>query len=293
MLVWLNGRWLRAQDARVPALDRGLLHGDGLYDTWRTYDGVPFAVAAHIRRLTAAARVLRLPSPGPAALWEGLSRQIAARNGVRDAAVRLTFTRGAAGELLVPERVPPPTRLLTIRPLAPDLAQTQARGIGVLLLPFPRDAAPPWGSLKLVGKASGVVGRMLAQRRGAQEALYVTADGEVTEATTANLFLVERGRVVTPPTNGALLGGVTRDLVVRLARRAGIVVREERVTVARLRRAAEVFITASTVEVLPVVLLDGRRIGAGRPGPITQALQQGYRAAVAAALARARIAASR
>ena len=104
MLVWLNGRWLRAQDARVPALDRGLLHGDGLYDTWRTYDGVPFAVAAHIRRLTAATRVLRLPTPGPAALWERLSRQIAARNGVRDAAVRLTLTRGAAGELLVPER---------------------------------------------------------------------------------------------------------------------------------------------------------------------------------------------
>jgi len=276
VLVWLNGRWLRAQDARVPALDRGLLHGDGLYDTWRTYDGVPFAVAAHIRRLTAAARVLRLPSPGPAALWEGLSRQIAARNGVRDAAVRLTFTRGAAGELLVPERATPPTRLLTIRPLAPDLAQTQALGIGVLLLPFPRDAAPPWGSLKLVGKASGVVGRMLAQRRGAQEALYVTADGAVTEAT-----------------NGALLGGVTRDLVVRLARRVGIVVREERVTVARLRRAAEVFITASTVEVLPVVLLDGRRVGAGRPGPITLALQERYRAAVSATLARARIAASR
>jgi branched-subunit amino acid aminotransferase/4-amino-4-deoxychorismate lyase len=293
VLVWLNGRWLRAQDARVPALDRGLLHGDGLYDTWRTYDGVPFAVAAHIRRLTAATRVLRLPPPGPAAMWDRLARQLAAHNGVRDAAVRLTLTRGAAGEHLVPERAAPPTRLLTIRPLARDLAQTQARGIAVVLLPFPRDAAPPWGGLKLVGKASGVVGRMLAQRRGAQEALYVTADGEVTEATTANLFMVERGRVVTPPTNGALLGGVTRDLVVRLARRAGMVVHEEPVTVARLRRAAEVFITASTVEVLPVVLLDGHRVGAGRPGPITLALQEAYRAAVSAALARARIAASR
>ena len=163
----------------------------------------------------------------------------------------------------------------------------------MVLLPFPRDAAAPWGALKLVGHASAVAGRLLARRRGAQEGLYVTADGEVTEATTANLFLVERGRLVTPVAAGGLLVGVTRDLVVRLARRAGLVVREERVTAARLRRAAEVFLTASTVEIMPVVRLDGRRVGAGRPGPITLALQERYRAAVSAALARTRIAASR
>ncbi len=293
MLVWLNGRWLRAEDARVPALDRGLLHGDGLYDTWRTYDGVPFAVAAHVRRLAAAARVLRLPPPGPAAVWERRARQLAARNGLRDAAVRLTLTRGAAGEFLVPERTAPPTRLLTIRPLSPTLAEQQARGIGVVLLPFPRDAAAPWGGLKLVGHASAVVGRLLARRRGAQEGLYVTAEGEVTEATTANLFLVERGRLITPAAAGNLLVGVTRDLVMRLARRTGLEVREERVAASRLGRAGEVFLTASTVEIMPVVRLDGRRVGTGRPGPITQALQARYHAAVGAALSRARVAGSR
>ena len=186
----------------MPALDRGLLHGDGLYDTWRTYDGVPFAVAAHIRRLAAAARVLRLPPPGPAAVWERRAASSPPATASRDAAVRLTLTRGAAGEFLVPERPAPPTLLLTVRPLSPTLAEQQTRGIGVVLLPFPRDAAAPWGGLKLVGHASAVVGRLLARRRGAQEGLYVTADGEVTEATTANVFIVERGRLVTPAAGG-------------------------------------------------------------------------------------------
>src|SRR5262249_18179989 len=127
---------------------------------------------------------------------------------------------------------------------------------------------------------------------------HAPAGGGVTEATPANLFLVERGQLVTPAAAGNLLGGVTRDLVLRLARRAGLVVREERVAAARLRRADEVFLTASTIEIMPVVRLDGRRVATGRPGPITQALQAAYRAAVGVPLShasgpRARIAGSR
>lgn len=293
MLVWLNGRWLPAREARVTVLDRGLLHGDGLYDTWRTYDGEPFAVAAHLRRLAAAARVLRLPPPGPAEVWARRARAIVRRNGLTDATVRLTITRGAGGDSLVPRRRTRPTLLMSIRRLPADLAEQQAHGIAAVLLPFPRDVGAPWAGLKLLGHPSAVVGRILALRRGAHEGLYVTADGEVTEGTASNLFLVERGRVVTPPATGSVLGGVTRDLVLRLARRAALPVREESIAVARLRRAAEVFITASTVEILPVVRLDGRRIGPPRPGPVTMALQQRYRAAVATLLGRARVAASR
>jgi branched-subunit amino acid aminotransferase/4-amino-4-deoxychorismate lyase len=296
VLVWLNGRWLPARDARVSALDRGLLHGDGLYDTWRTYDGEPFAVAAHLRRLAAAARMLRLPPPAPASLWAQRARSLVARNGLRDATVRLTITRGAAGEFLVPARAAAPTRLLTVRHLPADLAAQQTNGIAAVLLPFPRDVAPPWGGLKLLGHPSAVIGRMLAHRRGAREGLYLTPDGDVTEGTASNLFMVHGGAVVTPPTAGAVLGGVTRDLVVRLARRAGLPVREEAIPAVRLRRAAEIFVTASTVEILPIVRLDGRRVRTGRPGAVTRALQDAYRRTVATALSRAagaRVAASR
>jgi len=294
VLVWLNGRCLHARDARLSVLDRGLLHGDGLYDTWRTYDGEPFAVAAHLRRLAAAARQLRLPPPGPAAVWTSRARRLVARNGLRDATIRLTITRGTAGDFLVPDRAAAPTQLLTVRRLPTDLAAQQAHGIAAVLLPFSRDVAPPWGGLKLLGHPSAVVGRMMAVHRGAREGLYVTAGGEVTEGTTSNLFLVEGGSLVTPPAAGDVLGGVTRDLVLRLAHRAGIGVREERISLARLRRATELFLTASTIEILPIVRLDGRRVRSGRPGTVTRTLQEAYRRTVAAMLARTpRVAASR
>jgi branched-subunit amino acid aminotransferase/4-amino-4-deoxychorismate lyase len=221
------------------------------------------------------------------------ARQLVRRNGLRDGTVRLTVTRGAAGDYLVPDRPARPTQLLTVRRLPPDLAEQQALGIAAMLLPFPRDVTPPWGRFKLLGHASAVLGRMLAGRHGAREGLYVTTDGEVTEGTTSNLFLVERGVVVTPPLASGVLGGVTRDLVLRVARRAGLAGREEPCPVTRLRAADEAFVTSSTVEILPMVRLDGRQLGGGRPGPVTGALQERYRAAVAASIRRARVAGSR
>ncbi|HLY37244.1 MAG TPA: aminotransferase class IV, partial [Candidatus Binatia bacterium] len=257
MLVWLNGRFVAARDATVSALDRGLLHGDGVYDTWRTYGGVPFAVAAHVRRIAGAARTLGLPRPGDARAWERRSRALVARCGLRDAAVRLTITRGAAGDALVPVRGPRPTVLLTARPLPADLARRQTNGIAAVVLPFPRDASAAWGHVKLVGHASAVVGRVAAARRGAAEGLYVTPAGDVTEATSANVFVVEGNRLVTPPLAAGVLPGVTRALVLAVARRLGLHVREERLPLARVRRAREIFLTGSTVELLPVVRLDG------------------------------------
>src|SRR5205823_13291533 len=137
VLVWLNGRFLPARDARVSALDRALLHGDGLYDTWRTYGGVPFATAAHTRRLAVATRALGLPAPGPARLWERRVRGLLARSGLTDAAVRLTVTRGTAGEALAPEGRARPTLLLTVRRLPTHLARRQREGVPVVLLTFP------------------------------------------------------------------------------------------------------------------------------------------------------------
>jgi branched-subunit amino acid aminotransferase/4-amino-4-deoxychorismate lyase len=282
VLVWLNGRLVPAGAARVPALDRGLLHGDGVYDTWRTYGGTPFAVAAHVRRLAIAARVLGLSPPGTASVWEARSRLLLRRNRLADAAIRLTITRGPAGEPLLPERRARPTVLLTVRRLPADLARRKARGVTAVRLPFPRDAGPPWGGLKLVGHASAVAGRLLAARRHADEGLYVTAAGDVTEATTANVFVVVDDALVTPALDAGILPGVTRGLVLRLARRAGLRVHEHPLTAARMRRARECFLTASTVEVLPIVRLDGRPVGDGRPGPITRFLQARYAAHVAA-----------
>jgi len=289
MVVWLNGRFVPASRARVSALDRGLLHGDGVYDTWRTYDGEPFAVPAHHRRLRAAARLLGLPRLEPAARWVERSRQLIARNGLPDATLRLTVTRGVAGEGVLPTASVAPTLLLSLRPLPPDLARQQAEGIAVVTLPFPRDNAPWWGGVKLLGHASAVAGKLYAARAGAVEGLYVTPEGQVTEGTTSNLVLVEGRRLVTAPLASGVLGGVTRDLVLRLARRDGLVVREEPIAVRRLRRADEILITASTIEVVPVVRLDGHPVGSATPGPMTRRLQQLYREAVTRTVSRSAI----
>ena len=217
-----------------------------------------------------------------------------ARNGLPDAAVRLTLTRGAAGDTLTPERRIRPTLLLTVRPLPIDLAARQRDGVRVIVLPFPRETAPPWGGLKLIGHPSAALGRLLAARRGAVEGLYVNSAGEVTEATSANVFIRERDAVVTPPLSAGILPGVTRTLVLDLARRARLTPREEVIPLARLRRAREVFLTASTTEILPVVRLGDQRVGDGQPGAITRLLQAGYARHVVGALRRAaRIAGAR
>ena len=288
MLVWLNGHFLRAQDARISALDRGLLHGDGVYDTWRAYSARSFALGAHLRRLRHAAHVLDLPSPEAEAIWARRCRLLLRRNHLFDATLRLTITRGTTGVGLDPEGRTRPTLLLHARPLPSDLAKRQRDGIGVVLLPFPRDAGPAWGSLKLLGHVSAVRGRQLATRRKAHDGLYVTSAGDVTEATGANLFIVEHDRIVTPPERMGILAGVTRAIVLRLARRARLEGREEPISVARLRRAHEVFLTASTVEILPVVRIETRLVRRGASGPITRLLQGHYTAHVRATLARQR-----
>jgi D-amino acid aminotransferase len=286
VFVWLNRRLVAARDAQVSVLDRGLLHGDGVYDTWRTYGGTPFMVAAHLRRLTAAARALGLPRPGSALAWERRTRLLVAQNALGDAGVRLTITRGAAGMNLIPETRARPTVLLAARRLPPALDEHRRRGIAAVLLPFARDASPWWGALKTVGHPSAVLGRLAAARRRAFEGLYVTPEGMVTEATSANLFVVERGAIVTPPCTAGVLPGVTRAVVMALARRAGLRVEQDDIPVRRLRRAREIFLTGSTIEVLPVVALDGRPVRDGRPGPVARLLQERYTARVAVAVGR-------
>lgn len=281
MLVWLNGRVVDARRARISALDRGLLHGDGVYDTWRTYGGRPFAIARHLARLAAATRRLELPAPGNAALWTARTRELLARNRMADGTMRLTITRGDAGSGPSPDRGAPPTRLLTVRPLPSNLDALHARGVSAVLLPFARDAGAGWGAVKLVGHASAVVGKLRAARRGAFEGLYVTPDGFVTEGTTSNVFAVARGVLVTPPADGTILRGVTRDLVLGAARRARIPVREAPLRATHLHRADELFVTSSTVELVSITRLDGRAIGDGRPGALATRLRAAYEAAVA------------
>lgn len=284
LVIWLNGRFVGERDARISPLDRGLLHGDGVYDTWRTYGGRSFALRDHLRRLAASARALALPAPESTDVWERRTRTLLRRNGFADGTLRLTLTRGAGGIGPLPDHDAPPLRLLTVRPIPAHLATLWERGVAAVTLPFPRDIDPAWCHLKLIGHPSVFLGKQLAAKRGAFEGLYVNARREVTEGTTANLAIVERDALVTPPLSAGILAGVTRTMLLRAARRVGLRVVEEAIPVRRLVRARELVLTSSTIEVMPVVKLDGRAVGTGRVGDGARALQDAYRASVQRAL---------
>lgn len=275
-----------AARATISALDRGFLYGDGLFETVRAYAGEPFALREHVRRLARSARVFRIPFEADPGYWRPRVRRCLRANGLHavDAAVRLTISRGAGPFGIVPSPKLRPTTMLLATPLDPRLARAQAEGVAICFFPF-RLVAGTLPSHKTLHYLPAVLGKMIARRRGAWEALYLATDDTVLEGTTSNVFAVEGGRLITPPLGG-ILPGVTRHLLTTIARRAGVPLIERRLTRAELLGADEVMLTASTIEVLPVVRVERTRIGDGRPGPVTLALQERYRRHVAATLAK-------
>jgi D-amino acid aminotransferase len=275
--VWFNGRIVDAARAVLPITERGFLYGDGLFETVRAYQGRPFLLARHVARLHRSARLLAIPAPARVSYWARAVARVLAANGIDDAALRLTVTRGRAPRLDPPAH-PRPTVLVQARRLDAALPLAQARGVGVCLLPFARGSGP-FVELKTLDYLPAVLGRRQARRRNAYDGLYVTPDGTITEATTANVFVWLGDRLRTPAQG--ILRGITRDLVATLARRLGLRVEEKPVPSDALRGAREMFLTSSVVEILPVVRVDGRTIGTGLPGPVTALLQAAYRREVA------------
>jgi D-amino acid aminotransferase len=277
--VFLNGRLVAAGRAGVSVYDRGLLYGDGLFETMRAYRGSVFAIEEHFHRLRTSADILGLPVAArdwPATIGLLLARNRLAR---RDASVRLTITRGPAapGVLLPPDAVRS-TTIIMAQPLDASIARRQRAGIKAALLPFaPRGFLREHKSLDYL---PAVVGRVLASYQGADEGLFVRPDQVVTEGTTSSLFIVRDGVLCTPPARD-ILPGITRAKVLELAHAHRLPFAERELTTADLRLAQEAFATSSIAEIVPIVALDNAPVGSGRPGPLTRRLQDLYRDAVA------------
>ena len=287
-ILLLNGRLVPAARATISALDRGFVYGDGLFETVRTYAGEPFGLPQHLRRLARSARVFRIPFDADPRAWLPRIRRCLRANDLlrTDAAVRITVSRGAGPFGLVPPPNLRPTVMILATPGDARVAGAQRRGVRICFFPA-RLVAGTLPSHKTLHYLPAVLGKMIARRRGAWEAVYLATDDTVLEGTTSNVFAVERGRLVTPPLGG-ILPGVTRQTITMLARRAGVPLVERRLSRRELLRADEVILTASTIEVLPVVRIEGTRVGDGKPGPITRTLQEQYHRHVARIVARAR-----
>jgi branched-chain amino acid aminotransferase len=272
--VFLNGRYVPAARATVSVYDRGLLYGDGLFETMRGYGGKVFALPAHLRRLQRSADVLGIPLPK--VNWEEAIAGLLAKNRLTrcDAWVRLTVTRGSQPPRVLPAETLRPTYFVLVRQVDPELAVKQRHGVAVKLLPYSRYGFVP--ELKSLNYLPAVIGKVLAAQHGAEEGIFVRAGRYVTEGTTSSLFVVRDHMLCTPPVRG-ILPGITRGIVGDIAVGAKLKVVERQISPADLRASDEAFLTSSLIEILPVVKVNDARIGSGKPGTVTRKLQRMYR----------------
>lgn len=271
--VFLNGQIIERERAAIPALDRGLLHAYGLFETMRSYNGRVFRLDAHYRRLCEGAEALGLALNLSLDEIAAAAETLLERNSLPDARIRLTVTAGPQNgdrqALLV---ATPPTDY------PPELYE---RGMAAVTSAIRRNETSPLSRIKSLNCLDNLLAREDARRRGADHAILLNTRGFVAEGNASNIFLAQGERLLTPGIDSGVLPGITRAAVLELAREAGVACLEGEVEAAMLDEAREAFLTGSVMGVMPLTRLDGRPIGSGRPGPMTTTISRLYDQAVA------------
>ncbi len=267
-IAFVNDAFLPLSEARVSVEDRGFQFGDGVYELIRVYGGKPFRLSEHLARLERSAKAVGIAMPFSGSRWTSVVTEALQRSGYAEAKIYIQLTRGAAPRDHAWAGSIAATVVVTVRELVPPAANLYTDGVGVITVPDIR-----WGrcDIKSICLLPNVLAKQQAKEAGAFEALFVR-DGHVLEGATSNVFTVQAGTLVTSPEGPLLLSGVTRKLVLAVAQKAGVPAKEQPVTEADLAVAAEVFLAGTTVEVLPVAHVNGKPVGRGKPGPVTQLL---------------------
>lgn len=282
MWIYLNDRFVDQKEAVVSVFDHGFLYGDGVYETLRSYGGCFFMLRPHLARLQRSARLIGLELPIPLDEWSPLLSEALDRNGLTDAHLRITVSRGE-GELgLDPALCRRPTLVIMARPLARYPDHLFQEGVSLAIVTVRRNlitALSP--QIKSLNFLNNILAKREAARAGVFDALMLNAEGLLTESTTSNLFFVREGRLHTPSVDCGILDGITREVVLTLAREAGIQTEEGRYPAELLARAEEAFLTNTSMEIMPVGTIDRQPVGAGRPGPLTLKLRDLFTANLA------------
>jgi D-alanine transaminase len=265
---YVNGRFSLLADAVVSVEDRGFQFGDGVYEVIRTYGGRPFQLDAHLVRLEKSAGALSLKVPVSRPDCAALVHEAVARAAYKECKIYIQVTRGAAPRDHQFPVDAVPTLVITVREMRTVPDQLRRDGVEAITIDDLR-----WGrcDIKSVNLLGNVLARQQAKEAGVFEALFIR-QGAALEGSVSNLFAVENGEVVTAPEGPHILSGVTRSLILSLARDAGIPVGERTLSREKLYAASEVFLSGTTIEILPVTRIDGRPIGSGSTGPVTRSL---------------------
>lgn len=274
--VYLNGQFMPAEQATVSVLDRGFIFGDGVYEVIPVYGGHLFRFDQHLERLQNSLDAIRLPNPLRAEQWQDMLSQLVQRNGDGDQSLYLQITRGVAKrDHAIPAQVTP-TVFAMSNPLITPPAEQLAQGVAAITMDDIR-----WQNchIKAISLLANILLRQQAVDAGTAEAILIR-EGQATEGAASNLFIVKHNTLITPPKGPLLLPGITRDLILELARANAIEAREATVSRADLAAADEIWLSSSTKEILPVTRLDEQPVGDGLPGPLWQrmlALFQDYK----------------
>ncbi|MGE5673434.1 MAG: D-amino acid aminotransferase [Mycobacterium leprae] len=274
LTIYLNGQFLPYEAASIPVEDRAFLLADGIYEVVRVYGGQPFEMQAHLKRLVRSCTEIRLPEPDIAEL-ERVARELLVINNLSEATIYMQISRGAYNPRVhaFPSGPIQPTVLMIARNInAAASSHLREAGAKAVTVPDQRWARC---DIKSVALLPNVLAKQQASEAGAYEAIFVR-DGFAIEGSSSNFMAVIDGEVRTYPLCNYILGGVTRNVVLRLARELGYPVREEGIPVTQLSRCSEAWVTSTTSEITPIVQIDGLTIGDGRPGPVARALAEAF-----------------
>ena len=272
--IYINGKLYDKQDAKVSVYDHGLLYGDGVFEGIRSYGGKVFKMAEHVDRLWYSAKAIWLEIPiGKQEMVKAIEDTLEV-NGIEDGYIRVIVTRGAGTLGLDPNRCSDPQVIVIADRISLYPAELYEKGLEIVTVSTTRNhpaALSP--RVKSLNYLNNILAKIEGLQAGCIEALMLNHKGEVAECTGDNIFLVRKGKLLTPPNEAGILEGVTRDAVIELAgNEAGIEVKEIPLTKHDVYIADECFLTGTAAEVIPVVKVDSRVIGDGQPGPITRDL---------------------
>lgn len=276
--IYLNGQIVPQEDAKVSVFDHGLLYGDGVFEGIRAYNGKIFTLQEHLDRLYASAGAISLTIPISKAEMGAAIKNTMAANNLTDSYIRLVVTRGVGKLGLDPNKCSRPQIIIITDTIELYSKALYEKGLDIVTVTTIRNhfsALDP--KIKSLNYLNNILAKIESIRAGAGEALMLNKDGYVAECAGDNIFIVKDNALITPPASAGILIGITRNLVMKLAADMGIAVKEELMTRCDLYIADECFLTGTAAEIIPVVTIDTRVIGTGKPGKVTQALLKKYR----------------
>ena len=279
MKVYIDGKFYDEQSAKISVFDHGLLYGDGVFEGIRIYNGRVFKLKEHIDRLFYSAKAILLTLPMTHAEIMRATVETVRENGLRDGYIRLVVTRGIGTLGLNPNRCKSPSLIIIAGKIQVYPEEMYAKGMEIVTVATTRNlhsAVNP--AIKSLNYLNNILAKIEANNAGCEEAIMLNSEGYVAECTADNLFIVKERQLLTPPLSAGALYGITRGVCMELGRDAGLSVSEPNLTRYDLFNADECFLTGTGAELIPVVKIDGRVIGAGTPGPVTKDLIHKYHA---------------